>query len=317
VSEAAALASGVKARERGAIARAITLLESRRPEHAAAAEELLAELYPESGRAVRIGVTGAPGVGKSTLVDALGAHALSTRRRVGVLAIDPTSAVRGGSLLGDRLRMARLGASEQAFVRASPSGGAEGGLGRRTREGLIVLDAAGFDMILLESVGVGQGELAVTEAVDVVLAVAIAGAGDDVQGMKRGLLEHADVVVFNKCDGPNAAQVERARDELAGLFAWMRPEARVLAVSSLEGSSVPELFEELLRRHRELEQSGELFSRRERQRCRWFEAALRERLLERLRADPALEAERRLLEQSVADGRIVPPRAARLLLERR
>jgi LAO/AO transport system kinase len=306
----------VRAGDRGSIARAITLFESRRQADAAPAEELLAELYPESGRSVRIGVTGPPGVGKSTLVDALGARALAEGRRVGVLAIDPTSVRHGGSVLGDRLRMTQLSGSERAFVRSSPSGGAEGGLGRRTRESVVVLEAGGFDLILLESVGVGQAELAVTQAVDVVVAVLLAGAGDEIQGMKRGLLEHADAVVFNKWDGSNAHEVERARDDLASLFSWMRSDVPVLAASALEGRGIPELFESLLRRHAALEQSGELGARRELQRRRWFESSLRELLLERLLSDPETLAARERLERSSAEGQLVPPRAARLLLER-
>jgi len=312
----AELAAGVRAGDRGAIARAITLLESRLESDGATAEWLLKELYSAAGRALRVGVTGAPGVGKSTLLDALGAQALAGGRRVGVLAVDPTSRRRGGSLLGDRVRMTRLAEADSAFVRASPSGGAEGGLGRRTREALVVLEAAGFDLIFLESVGVGQNELTIVDAVDLVVVVLMAGAGDDVQGMKRGVLEHADLVVFNKADGPNAADTERARDELSALFSWMRSDRTpVLSASALEQRGVFELFAAIETRARELEASGELELRRKAQRRTWFRAALVERVLARTEADPERARVRRELESAVEQGELLPPLAARQLVD--
>jgi LAO/AO transport system kinase len=310
------LAAGVRAGDRRALSRAITLIESRRSDDAQAAESLLAELYSARCRALRVGVTGAPGAGKSTLLDALGVLGLERGRQVGVLAVDPTSRLRGGSVLGDRLRMTRLASAERAFVRASPSGGAEGGLGRRTREALVLLEAGGFDLIFLESVGIGQNELSIVDVVDVVLLVLLAGAGDEVQGMKRGLLEHADLVVFNKADGAQANDAERARDELSSLFAWMRAEPTpVLSASALQGRGTAELFDGIERRARELEQSGELERRRAAQRRSWFRAAVEERVLARTELDSELHRARRELERAVDAGQVAPPIAARQLLD--
>lgn len=315
MTEVGELAAAVRAGERRAVARAITLVESQRREDFARAESLLADLYSVLGRerprALRIGLTGAPGVGKSTLLDALGAVALSRSFRVGALAVDPTSRRHGGSLLGDRLRMTRLSAADAAFVRASPSGGAEGGLGRRTREALVVLEAAGFERIFVESVGVGQNELSLVDVADVTVVVLMAGAGDEVQAMKRGLLEHADLVVFNKADGPRLPEAERARDELAALFSWMRREATpVFDVSALDDRGVPELFDAIEARFAALESSGELERRRRDQLARWFRAAVEERLLARLAERPEMLRVRAELERAVESGRIAPPLAA-------
>lgn len=310
------LAAGVRAGDRRALSRAITLVESRRGDDSEQAAALLAELYPATGRALRVGVTGAPGVGKSTLLDALGMQAVAAGGRVGVLSIDPSSQLRGGSLLGDRVRMARLSSSDAAFIRASPSGGASGGLGPRTREALVLLEAAGFDPIFVESVGVGQGELAVTEVCDLVMVVQIGGAGDEVQGMKRGLLEHADLVVFNKADGPQAAATERAARELASLLEWMRPgQSRVELVSALEGRGIDGLYRALLEERARLTESGELRERRRAQRRSWLSQALEELVIARQSRDPELDRARRELERAVEEGELAPPLAARQLLE--
>jgi LAO/AO transport system kinase len=315
VSASHPLADGVRAGDRRALSRAITLVESRRRDDAEQAEALLAELYPAIGRALRVGVTGPPGVGKSTLLDALGMHAVGAGQRVGVMSVDPTSHRRGGSLLGDRVRMARLSQSDGAFIRASPSGGAVGGLGRRTREALVLLEAAGFSLIFVESVGVGQGEIAVTEVSDLVLLVQTAGAGDDVQGMKRGLLEHADVVVFNKAEGPQAAVAERAARELASLLEWMRPgQSRVELVSALEDRGIDGLYRALLEEQARLTESGELAERRRAQRRIWLSQAIEELAIARQSRDPDLDRARRELERAVEEGELAPPLAARQVL---
>lgn len=315
MSAAHALAAGVRAGDRRALSRAITLVESRRRDDREQAVELLAELYPATGRALRVGVTGPPGVGKSTLVDALGMQAIGAGHRVGVVSVDPTSHLRGGSLLGDRVRMERLSSSEATFIRSSPSGGASGGLGRRTRETLVLLEAAAFDLIFVESVGVGQGEIAVTEVSDLVVVVQIAGAGDEVQGMKRGLLEHADLVVFNKADGALAAATERAARELASLLEWMRPgQGRVELVSALEGRGVEDLYRALLAERARLSESGDLAERRRAQRRRWLSQAIEELLIARHASDPELDRSRRELERAVEEGELAPPLAARQLL---
>ncbi|HLV68977.1 MAG TPA: methylmalonyl Co-A mutase-associated GTPase MeaB [Polyangiaceae bacterium] len=310
-----ALAEGVRSGNRAALARAITLVESRLAAHVEAAERVLELLFPHTGRALRLGITGPPGAGKSTLVDALGLHAIEQGHRVGVLAIDPTSERTGGSLLGDRTRMGRLAARDEAFVRPSPSGGVAGGLGPRTREAMIVLEAGGYDVIVVESVGVGQGEIAITDVVDVVLVLLLSGAGDALQGMKRGLLEHADLVAFTKADGARRAEAQAARDELASLFTWLRPDGTpVLTVSALSGDGVPELWSELGRRKEALTRSGALDERRRRQRRAWLSDALEQQLLARYLSDPDLARRKQELEAEVERGALLPPVAARRLL---
>ncbi|HLV66167.1 MAG TPA: methylmalonyl Co-A mutase-associated GTPase MeaB [Polyangiaceae bacterium] len=309
------LAEGVRSGNRAALARAITLVESRLPAHAEAAERLLELLFPHTGRALRLGITGPPGAGKSTLVDALGLLAIERGHRVGVLAVDPTSERTGGSLLGDRTRMGRLAARDEAFVRPSPSGGVAGGLGPRTREAVIVLEAGGYEVIVVESVGVGQGEIAITDVADVVLVLLLSGAGDALQGMKRGLLEHADLVAFTKADGARLAEAHAARDELASLFTWMRGDATpVLTVSALSGDGVPELWDELGRRKAALEHSGALDERRRLQRRTWLSDAIEQRFLARCLADPDLARRKQELEADVDRGALLPPIAARRLL---
>lgn len=315
--ELALVADGVRRAERRAIAKAITLVESDHPEDELAAAALLAELAPTARRALRLGVTGAPGVGKSTLIDALGVRAVAEARRVAVLAIDPSSVRTGGSLLGDRTRMGRLATSEQAFVRPSPSSGAQGGIGPRTREAVIVLEAAGYDVVIIETVGVGQGELAVTDVADVLLVLWMAGAGDDVQGIKRGILEHADLVAFTKADGPNGDSARAERDRLHGLFSMLRRDApTVLAVSALSAEDVQSLWRATLERLEVLERTGELAQRRRAQRRAWFQSALQQALAARVTRDSALSSERAKLEAAVERGELLPVLAAKQLIER-
>lgn len=315
-ADIAELARGVRGGERRAVAKAITLVESRSKDDQVLAEALLSELAPSSGRATRLGVSGPPGAGKSTLIDALGRFAIAQGHRVGVLAVDPTSQKSGGSLLGDRTRMARLGAEPEAFVRPSPSSGAAGGLGRRTREAMLVLEAAGYDRVIVESVGVGQAELGVTEVSDLVLLVLIAGAGDDVQGIKRGLLEHADLIAFSKADGANLERTLAAASELESLLLLLRgPSARVLSTSALESRGIDELGLLIEQCFAKLAADGSLEARRAAQRKAWFRAAVLESLSERVADNPELWAERSLLEAKVESGELLPPVAARRLVE--
>jgi LAO/AO transport system kinase len=315
--EIGALTRGVRAGERRAIGKAITLVESERAEDRERSARLLGELTIGTAPAFRLGVTGAPGVGKSTLVDALGLRAIADGRRVAVLAIDPSSVRSGGSLLGDRTRMGALAASPRAFIRPSPSAGAQGGIGRGTREALIVLEAAGYDVLIVETVGVGQGELAVTDVADLVLVLWMAGAGDDVQGMKRGILEHADLVAFTKADGDNLHSARAARDALHALFSlFRRDEPRVLAVSAFSEPDARGLWQALTERRAELEASGELVARRRNQRRVWFQRAIERALLERLMSEPELERERLRLGDAVERGELVAPEAARRLVDR-
>jgi LAO/AO transport system kinase len=308
------LVEGVKRADRRAIGRAITLVESTRKEDTKPALELLSALYPFAGRALRLGVSGVPGAGKSTLIDALGLHAIAHGRRVGVLSVDPSSRVSGGSILGDRTRMARLSQAEQAFVRPSPSAGAHGGLALRTREAAVVLAAAGYDFLIIETVGVGQAEVSVSELSDVVLLVLLAGAGDDVQAMKRGILEHADVIAFNKADGANAPFAQAARDELSAALSWVRRTSPpVLALSAIEGSGVSELFDLIMQRFAAAESDGSITRKRREQRLEWFQHSIERALRDRFESstDGAL---RQRMTESVARGDILPVLAAHELL---
>ncbi|MFZ5894496.1 MAG: methylmalonyl Co-A mutase-associated GTPase MeaB [Myxococcota bacterium] len=309
------LAEAVKRGERRAIAKAITLVESTRREDAISAEHLLAEIHSATGRALRLGVSGVPGAGKSTLIDALGREAIGAGHRVGVLTIDPSSRVSGGSLLGDRTRMGRLAQAEQAFVRPSPSSGASGGLGRRTREASLVLEAAGYDLIIIETVGTGQAEIAISELSDLVLLVLLTGAGDDVQTMKRGILEHADVIAFNKADGDNLGAAQAARDQTSSALSWLRRDAPpVFALSALNDAGITELFQAIVARFARVSADGSLERLRRAQRLIWLEQALTSALLERFAAasNPVL---REQLTDAVGRGELLPPLAARQLLQ--
>lgn len=308
------LASGVRAGDRRALAKAITLVESTRRGDEATSEALLAQLLPFTGRALRLGVSGAAGAGKSSLIEVLGCLAIAGGKRVGVLAVDPSSGVSGGSLLGDRTRMTRLSSSPAAFVRPSPSAGGEGGLSPRTREVLLVLEAAGYDLIVVETVGIGQGELAIADVVDQLVVLWIPGAGDDVQGMKRGIVEYADCVVFGKADGERLQATLAARDELQGLFAWMRRDgARVMAVSAHEDRGIAELWTHLEARFNALRANGELDARRRQQRARWLQLAIERALLDRAGGNPVFDQQRQHWAARVERGEVLPSAAARHL----
>ncbi|HYO74766.1 MAG TPA: methylmalonyl Co-A mutase-associated GTPase MeaB, partial [Archangium sp.] len=220
-----AYVEGVRASERAMLARAITLIESEHPRHEAFAQEVLTRLLPYTGGALRVGISGVPGVGKSTFIDALGMHLVGLGKRVAVLAIDPSSTVSGGSILGDKTRMARLSRESLAYIRPSPSSGTLGGVARKTRETLLLCEAAGFDVVLVETVGVGQSETVVADMVDFYLVLMLSGAGDELQGIKRGILEVADMIAINKADGDNVVRAERARAEYRAALHLMRPGA--------------------------------------------------------------------------------------------
>ncbi|MDG6104108.1 methylmalonyl Co-A mutase-associated GTPase MeaB [Dactylosporangium aurantiacum] len=321
----AALRDGVLAGRRAAIGRAITLVESTRPDHRARAQELLVALTPYAGRARRVGVTGVPGVGKSTFIDTLGVTLTGAGHRVAVLAVDPSSTRTGGSILGDKTRMARLAVDDAAFVRPSPTSGTLGGVARATREAMTVVEAAGYDVVLVETVGVGQSETAVAGMVDTFLLLALARTGDQLQGIKKGVLELADVIAVNKADGPGEADARKAARELAGALrllhgatarggagdGWQVP---VVTCSGLTGAGLPELWAQLEAHHEHLARSGDLDRRREAQRVAWIWETARGTLLDRLRSDPAVRALAPDLEHQVRAGTMTPGQAADAIL---
>lgn len=314
-----AYVDGVLAGDRALLGRAITLIESRRDDHQALAQDLLTAILPRTGHARRVGVTGVPGAGKSTLIDALGTRLTGAGHRVAVLAIDPSSRISGGSILGDKTRMGRLGTDPNAFIRPSPSARTLGGVARKTREAMLLCEAAGHDVVLVETVGVGQSETVVADMVDVFLLLTLGGAGDELQGIKRGVMELADVVAVNKADGANAPAAERAAAELRQALHYMRPPhpgwtVPVLTVSARDGSRLDELWAELERHRAVLEAAGDLARRRQEQQLRWMWSLVEESLLQSLRDNPAVAALLPELEAAVRDGRLPPTRAARRLL---
>ena len=317
---AGTLAEGILAGDRKALAQAITAVESTRPDDMDRAERLLEELAPRTGTALRLGITGVPGVGKSTFIEALGTYLTGLGHKVAVLAVDPSSAVTGGSILGDKTRMERLSRDPNAFIRPSPTGGTMGGLGRRTREAGLLCEAAGFDVLIIETIGVGQAETAVADVVDFFLLLVLPGAGDDLQGIKRGVMELADAVVVNKADGQNLQSANQARSQLQlamGLLHsrssdWQPP---VLTASAQAGEGLAELWEHVQRHRALMEASGALGEKRRRQALLWMEAALSDLLLEDLYRSKAAEM-LPTLRKDVIEGRIQPTAAARRLLAR-
>jgi LAO/AO transport system kinase len=315
-AEPASIAAGVLARERRALAKAITLLESTRPEDRARADELLNTLLPRTGAALRIGISGVPGVGKSTFIEALGLHLIRAGHRVAVLAIDPSSSLSGGSILGDKTRMEKLAAEEAAFIRPSPSAGTLGGVAEKTREAMLVCEAAGFDVVLVETVGVGQSETAVAGMTDCFVLLQLPNAGDDLQAIKKGIMELADFVVVNKLDLDPAAAA-RAASQVAGAMRLFgdRATARVLQVSALTGQGLAEFWAALLAVAEARRASGDFAGRRRRQAEAWLWDIIRGRLLQDFRAHPAVRAALPAVERDVAAAQVAPSAAARALLE--
>ncbi len=306
-------AQGVKAGSRTWIARAITLVESTRQDHRALAQRLLVELTPLAGRARRVGVSGVPGVGKSTFVDALGTLLTGEGHRVAVLAVDPSSTRTGGSILGDKTRMSRLSADPAAFIRPSPTSGTLGGVTKATREAMVVVEAAGFDVVLVETVGVGQSETAVADMVDTFLLLTLARTGDQLQGIKKGVLELADVIAVNKADGEHATAARKAARELAGALRMLRSDTTpppVLTCSGLTGDGLAELWRQILGHQEGLD----LAAKRRGQQVGWTWTLVRERLLAELRDDPEVAAIAGEVEREVLAGELTPSLAADRLL---
>ncbi len=319
--EPSVLAAGVREGKRRALARAITLVESTHPDHRAAADALLTELMPHSGRSMRLGISGPPGVGKSTFIEALGNLAIEKGRRVAVLTVDPSSAISGGSILGDKTRMETLARRSEAFIRPSPAGKTLGGVARRSREALIVCEAAGFDLIIVETVGVGQSETMVADMTDMFVVLLQPGGGDELQGIKRGIMEMADLLLINKADGGMRTIADDSAARYRNALQYIRPRSEswrveVRTCSALENSGVEEAWESMLRHQEAIKASGELENRRARQSRSWMWAEINDSLLSALRNDPAAATEIEALEQAVGEGRVPANIAARRILER-
>ena len=313
------LKDALVAGDRRALAKAITLVESRQSKDEWAATRLVNAALPLSGRALRIGLSGAPGVGKSTFVEAYGSWLTAQGHRVAVLAVDPSSRRSGGSILGDKTRMVRLAQDPNAFIRPSPAGPTLGGVARRTRESMLLVEAAGFDVVLVETVGVGQSETAVADMVDMFVVLVSPGGGDELQGIKRGIMELADLVVVTKADGDLLQAAHRAAAEYKSALHLMRPKfqgwgADVRLVSSTEGRGIAEVWSDVERFRDTLTSSGAWDSQRRDQRLAWLQTELREGLATALTQDPTIEAELAKLEASVAEGTLAPPAAAKAIL---
>src|SRR5918993_939265 len=311
----AVTAEMVASGDRAALARAITLMESRRPDHREAARSLLQELMPRTGKAVRIGITGVPGVGKSTTIDTLGSNLTGKGHKVAVLAVDPSSTRSGGAILGDKTRMARLAADESAFIRPSPSSGTLGGVAARTREAMLLCEAAGFDVILVETVGVGQSETAVADLTDFFLVLMLPGAGDELQGIKKGIVELADMIAVNKADGDGAERARAAAAEYrAALHILTPPSATwspsVVTVSGLADLGLDALWAAVLGHRAKLAATGELDAKRRAQDGKWMWALVEERLHARLTGDAASRERVGALERQVREGVLSPTAAA-------
>jgi LAO/AO transport system kinase len=310
----ARLERGIRAGARALLARAITLIESKRLDDQNAARTLVQDLLPSTGRAMRVGITGAPGVGKSTTIDALGTFLTAQGRKVAVLAVDPSSARTGGSILADKTRMPRLAADENAFIRPSPSAGTLGGVAAKTRETMLLCEAAGFDVILVETVGIGQSETAVCDMTDFFLALMLPGAGDELQGLKKGLVELADMIAINKADGDNLARAKAAAAEYRAALHILTPRSPdwsppVVTYSALTGDGIAELWAQAVAHRDKLTASGAMAARRREQQVKWMWSMLDGFIRARIAAEPKLRAKLPQIESAVAAGALTPARA--------
>jgi GTPase len=310
-ADVARLTQALRAGDRAQLARAITLVESRRADHQQTAHQMVQTLLPSTGQAMRVGITGTPGVGKSTTIDALGSHLTQQGRKVAVLAVDPSSTRSGGSILADKTRMPRLAADPNAFVRPSPSAGTLGGVAAKTREAMLLCEAAGYDVVLVETVGTGQSETAVADMTDFFLVLMLPGAGDELQGIKKGVVELADMLAVNKADGDNVKRATAAAAEYraalhiisAGSELWTPP---VITFSALTGDGIAELWAKVSEHRERMSAAGALAARRREQQVKWMWSMLEERVMARLKSDPTLRARLPKLEAAVAAGRTSP-----------
>lgn len=318
-ADIASLVEALRSGDRTGLARAITLVESTRADHRQRAQRLLMELAPCAGSAMHVGITGVPGVGKSTTIEALGIHLIDRGHRVAVLAVDPSSTRTGGSILGDKTRMARLAVHPDAYIRPSPTSGTLGGVTRATRETIVLLEAAGFDVVLVETVGVGQSEVAVANMVDTFVFLTLARTGDQLQGIKKGVLELADVIVVNKADGAHAIEAKAAARELAAAIRLIYPpdtlwRPPVLTMSALDGTGVTELWDTVVRHREVLVEAGEFDARRRSQLVDWTWSMVRDAVLDRVHGHPGVRDIRAEIERRVRDGEITPALAAQRIL---
>jgi LAO/AO transport system kinase len=313
------LAAAIRSGNRAALPRAITMLESTRADHREQAQQLLLALTPDSGDAHRVGITGVPGVGKSTTIESLGMHLIDNGHKVAVLAVDPSSTRTGGSILGDKTRMARLAQHPDAYIRPSPTSGTLGGVAKATRETVVLLEAAGFDVILIETVGVGQSEVAVSNMVDTFLLLTLARSGDQLQGIKKGVLELADVVVVNKADGDHLPEARKAARELSSALRliyqhetlWRPP---VLTMSAMEGSGLTEMWETVEKHRKVLTEAGQFEARRRAQQVDWTWQMVRDTVLDRVLSNPNVRKVRADVERQVKAGELTPTLAAQQIL---
>ena len=314
------LAAALRAGQRRALARAITLIESTRADHQISAARLLETLMPHTGRSIRIGISGVPGVGKSTFIETFGNHIVNAGHRLAVLSIDPSSAISGGSILGDKTRMETLARRSEAFIRPSPAGHTLGGVARRTRETMLLCEAAGFDVVLVETVGVGQSETAVAEMSDLFMLLLLPGGGDELQGIKRGIMELADLMLVNKADGEMISVARRAAADYRlalRLFPARSPnwQVPVELCSALTGVGIPEAWDIVLKYRDALSASGEISARRAAQARTWLWSEIAESLMAALKAHPEVRHRLPQLEDAVMTGQLPPARAARQMLQ--
>lgn len=315
-----AMAEAVLADRRADLARAITLVESKRADHRAAAQELLLKLTPHAGNSFRVGITGVPGVGKSTTIEALGMHLIELGHKVAVLAVDPSSTRTKGSILGDKTRMGRLSSHPRAYVRPSPTSGTLGGVAKATRESIVLVEAAGFDVVLVETVGVGQSEVTVANMVDTFTFLTLARTGDSLQGIKKGVLELADVIVVNKADGKHVNEAKAAARELRNALHLMYPHDAlwtppVLTMSAMENTGVDEFWKAVLQHNKTLREAGEFDARRNRQQIDWTWSMVHDIVLSRLHESPTVAEIRDDVEQRVREGTLTPALAAQRMVD--
>ncbi len=314
------LAAAIRGGDRAALARAITMVESTRADHRDQAQQLLLELMPDAGTAQHVGITGVPGVGKSTTIEALGMYLIEAGHRVAVLAVDPSSTRTGGSILGDKTRMARLAVHPDAYIRPSPTSGTLGGVAKATRETIVLLEAAGYDVILVETVGVGQSEVTVANMVDTFVFLTLARTGDQLQGIKKGVLELADVIVVNKADGEHAIEAKAAARELTGAIRLIYPRETlwrppVLTMSAIEGHGLAELWDTVLKHREVLTEAGEFEARRRGQQVDWTWSMVRDTVLDRVMSHPGVRSIRDEVERRVREGELTPALAAQEILD--